>query len=127
MSLDNRQLRLAKNDPKTFLSQNKLIDIQIDSLLMRITHFKNYSKYASISEYIKELSLEISKLKKLKLEIYNLLYDSVENDELCKLLDLRFLQGFTIDEASEKLYFSRRWLLRLQNKALKLFSDTIAM
>ena len=125
--LDKEQLALAKNDPKTFLSQYKLIYIQIESISERIQRFKEYAKYADVDDFLQELACEVSTLKTFQVEIYNLLHESILDESLCKLLELRFLKGQTSDEISEKLHYSERWLLRLQAKAVKLFSDAIIL
>lgn len=120
--LSKDQLKLAKTNPKEFLLQSKDLSIRIKKILSEL---KFEEETSPASERMQSLLSEAKKAKAEREEIFNLVDHSAINDTYKYILISHYLNGKTLLEIAKELNYNYRWLLRLQARALKAFSDAI--
>ena len=78
----------------------------------------NEKKILSYIEYAKKLDESIIKLNHIKIEVQKAI-DSVADDRLRILLNLRYIQNRTWEYIADKMYYSSMWVSTfLHNKSL---------
>lgn len=120
--LSEKQIELARTDPKAFFEQFKLLRTKYENELSRVAFWQNCD---AGTDYCKTCIERARKLVDLEAGIVNVL-DTVKIKEDYRLfLHLRFISGLSMPEISAKLGLTRRWLQRLQNKALSAFAQAV--
>lgn len=120
--LSKDQLKLAKTAPNEFLLQGRDLTIRIERILSEL---KFEEETNPSSERMQSLLNEAKKAKNEREKIYNLLNNAPIDETYKYILSSHYLNGKTVLEIAKELNYSYRWLLRLQARALKAFSDTI--
>ncbi len=120
--LTNAQLTLAKTQPREFLLQSKDLTTRIKKILLEL---KFEEETMPSEEKMQNLLAEAKNAKAEREEIYNLIDKAPINDTYKYILISHFLNGKTLLEISHELNYTYRWVMRLQAKALKSFSNSI--
>lgn len=120
--LTNEQLTLAKTKPREFLLQSKDLAIQIKKILSEL---KFEEETGASNERMQSLLTKAKKAKTKQEEIYNLINNSPIKEIYKYILTSHFINDRTLLEISKELNYTYRWVLRLQARALKAFSDAI--
>lgn len=120
--LSKDQLKLAKTNPKEFLSQSKDLSIRIKKILSEL---KFEEETNPSSERMQSLLSEAKKAKAEREELYNLVDHLAINDTYKYILISHFFNDITILEISKELNYTYRWTQCLQARALQAFSDAI--
>lgn len=120
--LNDKQIKLARIEPKAFLEQFRLLRARYENELDRVNFWQNCEVG---KEYCKACIARAHKLVSLEADIANLL-DTVEIKEDYRLfLHLRFIACLSMSEVSAKMLITRRWAQRLQNRALLAFAQSV--
>ena len=120
--LNEKQRSLAQVAPKVFLEQFRLLRLRAENELGRADFWQS----CDIStEYCAECVKRARELVTLESDIANALYTAEIKDEYKTFLHLRYIECLTINEISARMHLARRWLQRLQNKALSAFSSAL--
>lgn len=120
--LSKEQLEFAKTNPKEFLLQSKDLTIQIKKILSEL---KYEEETGGSSERMQSLLTEAKKAKNEREEIYKLINNAPIKEVYKYILISHFINGQTLLEISKELNYNYRWVMRLQAKALKAFTDAI--
>ena len=113
--LNDKQIELARTEPKAFLEQFRLLRVRYENELDRVNFWQNCE--ACIARARRLVSLEA--------DIANLL-DTVEIKEDYRLfMHLRFIACLSMSEVSARMLITRRWAQRLQNRALLAFAQSV--
>ena len=120
--LNDKQIKLARIEPKAFLEQFRLLRARYENELDRVNFWQNCEVG---KEYCVACIARAHKLVSLEADIANLL-DTVEIKEDYRLfLHLRFIACLSMSEVSAKMLITRRWAQRLQNRALLAFAQSV--
>ena len=120
--LSEKQITLARTEPKTFFEQFKLLRARYENELDRVAFWQNCD---AGKDYCKSCIARARELVDLEADIANLL-DTVEIKEDYRLfLYLRFISCLSMSEISARKGLGLRELQRLQNKALSAFAQAI--
>lgn len=120
--LSEKQLELAKNEPKAFLQQYSLLRTQAEARLNRVNFWKDCE---AGKEYCKDCIAEAKRLVTLERDIADLITQADISDQYKTILYLRYVEGKTVEDSAKTLGFTRRWCQRLQVKALDAFAQAI--
>ena len=120
--LSEKQIELARTDPKAFFEQFKFLRAKYEHELSRVDFWQNCD---AGKDYCKTCIERARKLVALEADIVNVL-DAVKIKEDYRLfLHLRFISDLSMTEISARMLHAPRELSRLQNKALSAFAQAV--
>ena len=120
--LSEKQLELAKTEPKEFLQQYALLRTLAEARLNRVNFWQDCE---TGKEYCKDCIAEAKRLVTLERDIADLITQADISDQYKTVLFLRYIEGKTVDDSARALGITRRWYQRLQAKALDAFAQAI--
>lgn len=120
--LNSEQLSMAKSQPKEFLLQSQALYIRLKGIMNELSIEE---ETIPTEDRMRTLVNEAKAIKEQRTDIYNLVKEKVVDDTYKYILIAHYLQDKTIPELCAELSYSRRWLMRLQARALKALSDAI--
>lgn len=120
--LSEKQLELAKNEPKEFLQQYALLRTQAEARLNRVNFWQDCE---AGKEYCKDCIAEAKRLVTLERDIAGLITQADISEQYKTVLYLRYIEGQTIDDSAKTLGLTRRWCQTLQARALDAFAQAI--
>ena len=120
--LSEKQLKLAKNEPKEFLQQYAFLRIRAESKLKRANFWQDCNLGR---EYCKACFTEAKNLIMLESDISKLIAQADISEQFKTFLYLRYIECQTINEIAETLGYTKRWCQCIQVKALDAFAQAI--
>ena len=120
--LNTEQLEIIKSKPKEFLSQYKALTIRLKKIINELSFEEETVKSETKT---KALIAEAINIKKQRDEMYNLINEKLTDDTYRYILCAHYLQNKTISDISIDLNFNKRWIYRLQDKALQALANAI--
>lgn len=117
--LSEKQLSLACAEPKNFLKQYRPVQALAQLSLERAERWQPWSK-AFCADLIQEARNRFTLAKDIADTI-----ERAEIDAQYKIaLKLRFIEGFTAQEAATEMGYTKRWFDTIQHRALIAFAQS---
>lgn len=117
--LSEKQLSLACAEPKNFLKQYRPVQALAQLSLERAERWQPWSK-AFCADLIQEARNRFTLAKDIADTI-----ERAEIDAQYKMaLKLRFIEGFTAQEAATEMGYTKRWFDTIQHRALIAFAQS---
>ena len=111
---------------KALLQSYKLARSRANSRLKRAEAWKEYvDKYGCGTEICAELIEEAREFLALEADITSALDNASIKESYRTFLSMRFIDQLEDAEICEKLYINKRWLYRLQVRALQAFAESV--
>ena len=111
---------LTDAEARNMLDSYKLFSLRAD---LRYEKISIYKKYNAAGEYCEVLARQAEELRATQDNI-KAVVDSLA-EPYRTVLYLRFIEGHTVEKTAEIMFYSYRWLMRLQATAIQEFRKAV--
>ena len=108
------------------LNSYKLLSLRADLRYEKISFYKKYNAAGEIEECTEHTGMWARQAKELLAarDNINAVVDSLA-EPYRTVLYLRFIEGHTVEKTAEIMFYSYRWLMRLQATAIQEFRKAV--
>ncbi len=111
---------LTDAEARNMLDSYKLFSLRAD---LRYEKIRFYKKYNAAGEYCEVLARQAKELLAVRDNIKTMV-DSLA-EPYRTVLYLRFIEGHSVEKTAEIMFYSYRWLMRLQATAIQEFRKAV--
>ena len=106
------------------LNSYKLFSLRADLRYEKISFYKKYNAAGEYCEVLARQAKEQAKELLAARDNINAVVDSLA-EPYRTVLYLRFIEGHTVEKTAETMFYSYRWLMRLQATAIQEFRKAV--
>lgn len=111
---------MTDKEIREYLSSYKLLELRAEWRYKKIDFFE---KYNAAGEYCEMLARQAEELLAERRKIEGAIDALTEPSKT--VLQLRYIEGCTLEETADRLHYTYRWTARLQAKAIDDFREAV--